>query len=200
MEIEAGYTICYNPGNGDVPCYSNDFEVYIFSGKYILDEAKVTSYFKPFYNITINTSPTTTLVRTTQTSSFHSQNYSQGVTFAFRSRGACGSIFRIKMYYYFCEETVSEGIKFKRTTSPAEGFKNVTGNCSENSVPSNNITSGNRYCFPNGTWSKLDNDNLECFCVGGYAPNKNDGSCSSKLYIYTHCDKFLYINKYLVHV
>ena len=165
-----------------MPCYSNDFEVYIFSGNYILDDVNVTSYFKPFYNITINTSPTAILIRTTQTSSFHSENYSQGVTLAFRSRGACGDIFRIKMYYYYCEETFNKGIKFKRTSSPAEGFKNVTGNCSVNSVPSNNVTSVNRYCYPNGTWARLENDNIQCFCVEGYAPNKKDGSCSSKLY------------------
>ena len=165
-----------------MPCYSNDFEVYIFSGNYILDDVNVTSYFKPLYNITINTSPTAILIRTTQTSSFHSENYLQGVTLAFRSRGACGDIFRIKMYYYYCEETFNKGIKFKRTSSPAEGFKNVTGNCSVNSVPSNNVTSVNRYCYPNGTWARLENDNIQCFCVEGYAPNKKDGSCSSKLY------------------
>ena len=38
-EIETGFTLCYDGGKGDVPCYSNDFEVYIFSGKYTLEEA-----------------------------------------------------------------------------------------------------------------------------------------------------------------
>ena len=183
MEIEAGFTLCYDGGKGDVPCYSKYFEVYIYPGKYILPEKNVTSYFKPIYNITINTSPTATLTRTIQTFSFKSQNYSQGVTLAFRSKGACGSIFRIKMYYYYCEETFNKGIKFERISSPAKGFKNITGNCSENSVPSNNATSVTRYCYPNGTWSELDNDNLECFCVEGYAPNRKDESCSSKLHL-----------------
>ena len=141
----------------------------------------LTSYFKPFYNITINTSSTPTLTRTTQTSSFHSENYSQGVTLAFRSRGACGDIFRIKMYYYYSEETFNRGIKFKRTSSPAERFKNVTGNCLENSLPSNNVTSVNRYCYPNGTWARLENGNIQCFCVEGYEPIK-DGSCASELH------------------
>ena len=181
MEVEAGYTICYNPVNADVPCYSYDFEVYLFTGNYILDEANVTSYFKPFYNITINTSPTTTLIRTTQTSSFPSQNYSQGVTLAFRSRGACGSIFRIKIYYYICEETFNRGIKFERTSSPTKGSKNVTGNCSVNSLPSNNVTSVNRYCYPNGTWARLGNDNIQCFCVEGYEPTTN-GPCASEFH------------------
>ena len=130
-------------------------------------------------NITINTSPTTTLIRTTQTFSFYSQNYSQCVTLAFRSRGACGKIFRIKMNYYYCEETFNRGIKFERTTSPAKGSKNVTGNCSENFVPSKNVTSVNRHCYPNGTWARLENDNMQCFCVEGYEPTTN-GPCASE--------------------
>ena len=187
MEVEAGYTLCNNSTKGDTPCYSNYFEVYIFAGKYILDETNVTSYFKSFCNITIITSPTTTLTRTTQTFSFNTQNYSQGVTLAFRSRGACGSIFRIKMYYYYCEETISKGLKFKETLSPAEKFKSVTGYCSENSVPSNNTTSVNRCCYPNGTWSELEDD-IKCVCAEGHAPI-TDGSCTSECHtcIYTLC-------------
>ena len=149
----------------------------------MLENEDVTSYFKPLYNITNNTSPTSTLTRTTQTFSFNKQNYSQGVTLAFRSRGACGSIFRIKVYYYYCEETINDAVKFERTLSPAEGFKNITGNCSENSVPSNNVKTVNRYCYSNGTWGKLEHGNLECFCVEGYEPNKTDGLCSSKLHL-----------------
>ena len=84
------------------------------------------------------------------------------------------------MYYYFCEKTFNRGIKFERTSSPAEGFKNVTGNCSENSVSSNNVTSVDRYCYPNGTWARLGNDNMQCFCVEGYEPTTN-GSCASEL-------------------
>lgn len=85
----------------------------------------------------------------------------------------------LKCIYYYCEETISEGIKFQRIPSPAKGFKNVTENCSENSVPSNNVTIANRYCYPNGTWGRLQNDNFKCFCVEGYGPNKTDGSCLS---------------------
>ena len=181
MEVEAGFTLCYNPNIGYVPCYSDYFEVYIYPGKYILHKENFTSYFKPFYNITINTFTTTTLIRTTQTFLFLSQYYSQGMTFAFRSRGACGKIFRIKMYYYYCEETFNKGIKFKRTSSPAKGSKYVTGNCSENSLPSNNITSVHRYCYPNGTWNRFKNANLQCFCVEGYEPI-TDGSCASEFH------------------
>ena len=88
------------------------------------------------------------------------------------------------MYYYYCEETITnEGVKFEKTPSPAKGFKNATGNCSENSVPSNNVKTMNRYCYSNGTWGELKHGNLKCFCVEGYGPNKTDGSCSSKLHL-----------------
>ena len=184
VQIEAGHKLCYDAGtNTYEECYLDYFEVYIYSGKYELDIKNVPSYFKPLYSITNNTSPTATLTRTTQTFSFHKQNYSQGVTLAFRSRGACGSIFKIKMYYYYCEETINNGVKFERTLSSAERFKNITGNCSENSVPSNNVTSLNRYCYQNGTWGEPEHGNLECFCVEGYEPNETDGSCSSKLHL-----------------
>ena len=185
VEVEAGYKLCLNSSNYTVPCYSNNFKVHAYLEGYMANHGNITLSFKSLYNITINTLPTATLTRTIQTFSFSSQNYSQGVTLAFRSRGACGSIFRIKMYYYYCEETVSEGVKFERIPSPAKGFKNVTGNCSENSAPSNNVTSANRYCYPNGTWGKLQNNNFKCFCVEGYGPNKTDGSCLSKLIVYT---------------
>ena len=185
--IEAGHKLCEDPGKKDihVRCYSDDFEVYIYPGKYMYrtNIENITSYFKPFYNITSNTSPIEMLTRAFYTFSFNTQNYSKGVTLAVRSRGACGEIFRMNMYYYYCEETSNEGVKFERTSSPAEGFKNVTGNCSENSIPSNHITSVKRSCYPNGTWSKLENDTLECFCVEGYTTNKTDGSCSGKLHL-----------------
>ena len=182
VEVEAGYKLCLINGSiaVDVPCYSNYFEVHAYLEGYMTSHGNITSSFKPLYNITSNTLPTTNLTRTIQTFSFNSQNYSQGLTLAFRSRGACGSIFRIKMYYYYCEETINDGVKFGRIPSPAEGFKNITGNCSENAVPSNNVTSVNGYCYRNGTWGKLEHGNLKCFCVEGYGPNKTDGSCSSK--------------------
>jgi hypothetical protein len=83
------------------------------------------------------------------------------VIFAVRSRGACGKIFRIKIYYmHVCKESIIKNIKFERTLSPAKGFKNVTGNCSENSIPSQNATSFKGYCYPNGSWRIPLDDNM----------------------------------------
>ena len=182
VEIEVEYEPCYD-GTNDVKCYSHYFEVYIYPGKYVLNDGNITSSFKPLRNITIKDSPTTTLTGIIQTFSFNTKNYSQGATLAFRSKGACGKVFRMKMYYYYCEETFNKGIKFKRTSSPGEGCKNVTGSCSENSVSLNNAKNLDKYCCPNGTWSEPKNYNLECFCLKGYALHNTDGPCSSKLYI-----------------
>ena len=195
VDVEAELIQCDNPLNtGKLPCYMNYFEVRIHLGEdkvFIatsippnipLVEKQLYSIFSPLYNISNSTSPHETLTRSTQTFSFP-QNNSQGVTFAIRSKGACGTIFRMKMYYYYCEEKFFKGTKFERTASPAKGFRNVTGECSEHAIPPINGTARfNRYCYENGNWSKLEDENLKCFCVEGHTPNKIDESCSSKLY------------------
>ncbi|CAB4032197.1 ephrin type-A receptor 2-like [Paramuricea clavata] len=83
------------------------------------------------------------------------------------------------MYYYVCKGKIIKNIKFERTLSPAKGVKNVTANCSENSIPSQNAASFKGYCYPNGSWRISLDDNIECLCVEGYTLNKRDGSCSS---------------------
>ncbi len=199
VDVEAELTSCLYPVSGgtyiNTPCYANYFEVYIYRGT---DDDKVyrpkpvprstdldilLKVYSPLYNITNNTktSPHATLTgRSIQTFSFP-QNNSQGVAFAIRSTGACGSIYRMKMHYYYCEETFINGIKFEETASPAKGFKNVTGNCSEYAISLiNGTASFHRYCYENGNWSVLEDENLKCFCIEGHSPNKIDESCSSK--------------------
>ena len=187
VDVEAELTQCFHPGdNSKVPCHMNYFEVRIRYGKdgFIVDNQsnetlknQLYNAFSPLYNIT-NTSPHVIPTRNIQTFSFP-QNNSPGVTFAVRSRGACGKIFRMKMYYYYCKETYVNGVKFGRTASPAKGFKNVTGNCSEYAISLNGTAGFNRYCYENGRWSNAK-DNWKCFCVEGYT--LNNGSCSSKLH------------------
>ena len=193
VDVDAEFTLCDNPGrppsDSTVPCYSNYFEVYIYHGTgnkasypqaFSLNDKMLYS---PLYNITKNTLFNTI---SNQTFSFLKNN-SQDVMFAIRSKGACGTIFRMKMYYYYCEETFINGIKFEETASPAKGLKNVTGNCSDYAIPLiNGTASSNRYCYENGTWNELGDENLKCFCIEGYTPN--NGSCSSMFtYLYKNC-------------
>jgi hypothetical protein len=187
VDIEAELnTQCFNEGlRSYFPCYSNKFEVYAYHGKDQISGEKILDIFsQSLFNITNNTNlAKANLTRSTQTTFFFPQNNS-GVTFAVRSRGACGKIFRLKMYYHVCKEKIIKSMKFERTLSPAKGFKNVTANCSENSIPSQNATSFKGYCYPNGSWRIPLDDNMECLCVEGYTLNKRDGSCSSKLHVY----------------
>ena len=191
VDVEAELTRCIKIGERDLqPCFSNYFEFYIHRGKNELNFrtvtiSKLTEIFHPLYNITNDTSSEATLTRRNQTFSFP-QNNATGVTFAVRSRGACGSIFRIKMYYYYCKEIFINGLKFETTASPADGYKTVIAkNCSKNSIPSINakrnrtITTFYGYCSVNGTWSVPEYGNQTCLCVEGYM--LKDGSCRGNI-------------------
>ena len=193
VEVEAGFTLCYDGGKGDVPCYSDYFEVYIYAGKYTLRYEEVPLLLKPLFNITINPSPTTTLTRIIQSSSFNTQNHSQGVTLAFHSRGACGKVFRIKLFYYYCGKILLKRIRFDKTPSPAKGFKNVTGTCLENSVPSNSAIRLIRYCYPNGTWSKLEDNELKCLYVEGHATITDGSRTSIDAFLFTNFIDIVYV-------
>ncbi|XP_028394325.1 ephrin type-A receptor 2-like isoform X3 [Dendronephthya gigantea] len=193
VDVEAELTLCDDPGapkgsSSRLKCFSNYFEVYIYRGN--IEETSpdlnyLTERFQPLYNITNDTSPNSIFTRRIKTFSFP-QNHSQGVTFAIRSRGACGSIFKMKMYYYYCKEIFINGLQFVNTTSPAKGFKTVqttAKTCSNNSVKSINAA-GNKtmtlyigYCFTNGTWSIPQYADLRCLCREGYT--LTDGLCAS---------------------
>ncbi|XP_028394324.1 ephrin type-B receptor 1-B-like isoform X2 [Dendronephthya gigantea] len=192
VDVEAELTLCDDPGapkgsSSRLKCFSNYFEVYIYRGN--IEETSpdlnyLTERFQPLYNITNDTSPNSIFTRRIKTFSFP-QNHSQGVTFAIRSRGACGSIFKMKMYYYYCKEIFINGLQFVNTTSPAKGFKTVqttAKTCSNNSVKSINAA-GNKtmtlyigYCFTNGTWSIPQYADLRCLCREGYT--LTDGLCA----------------------
>ena len=186
VDVEVSeFQLCFDPPNNmHVQCYSNYFQVYVHHGqnepnipsgkavkKYLLNN------FSPVYNITNNTSPVKATKKTeNHTFTFH-QNKSKGITFAIRSRGACGRIYRMKMYYYYCEETCKNRVTFVETISPANGSKEVPGNCSVNSMLPNNETNSNGSCSSNGTWSIPDTVN--CSCIQGYSSDRGEcGGCS----------------------
>lgn len=55
------------------------------------------------------------------------------ITFGIKSGGGCGSVIRMKIYYYVCKEMFINGLMLTKTMSPQNGSKVVFGNCSENS-------------------------------------------------------------------
>ncbi|CAB4014881.1 ephrin type-A receptor 5 isoform X5, partial [Paramuricea clavata] len=177
VDVEAGFILCDDPGTRKkVQCFSNYFEVYINRGKDkpVVSEDNLLKLFSPVHNITNNTSLSTTLSKQTQTFSFN-PNDTKGVTFAVRSKGACGKILNMTMYYYYCEETYIHSVRLKRTASPMSGSKLVTANCSQNSLASNNMTRLEGYCYSNGSWSM--NNDFECSCIEGHESSTNTG-CS----------------------
>ena len=192
-DAEAGFKMCYDPGNRTaVPCHANYFEVVAYRGP---DEQRIyspktpdfkqlrTIYSLSVYNITNNTEGGQEPTRTNQTFSFP-RNNSQGVVLALRSRGACGSIYRMKMYYYYCEEHFINGVKFEKTASPAKGSnKMVTGHCTRNTIPPNNGSSLNANCTYNGTWNV--DDNVTCTCDRNYELDRGIGICLRKLSVFS---------------
>lgn len=187
VDVTAEFTLCDNPATGKFrPCSSNYFEVYINRGKDRPDIKKETaetvlrSQFYSIYNITANNSLLSqTPQKQKQTFNFD-QSKTEGVTFVVRSRGACGKILNMTMYYYYCEETLVDSVRLKRTPSPKIGPKVVTGNCSEHSQPSNNWTRLEGYCYRDGSWSM--NGDFKCLCIKGHEPDKKRG-CSRKYHV-----------------
>ena len=189
VDVEAELKLCYDPGNGtDLPCHANYFEVYIYRGSGDTsmyspkreDSNQLLTIYAPLYNITNNTVVSREPIRSNQTFSFP-RNNAQGFVLAIRSRGACGSIYRMKMYYYYCEEAFINGIKFERTASPATGYdRMVKGICTGNTAPPNNGTTLNGNCTYNGTWNV--DGNVNCTCAKNYTLDRGIGICLRKLY------------------
>ena len=181
VDVQAEFRSCYNPGlNKLVPCSSNYFEVYIQPGKpkSIPKSAKLDDFLGAFslvHNITNNTYPSQTRFKQTF---FFNPNDAEGVTFAVRSRGACGSIFNMTMYYYYCEERFVNSVKLIKTPAPVNGSKLITANCSKNSMASSNLTRIEGLCYSNGSWNT--NNDYKCLCIEGHEPNDKRG-CSRKL-------------------
>ena len=180
VDVEAEFRLCYHPDKPSlVPCASNYYEVYIHRGKTNLNVNTATlddlfGVFSLVHNITNSTIPSG--IRFKQTFSFKPNN-SNAVTFAVRSRGACGYILNMAMYYYYCEETYVNSVNLMKSPSPPSGFKLVAANCSKNSLASSNVTRIEGRCYSNGSWSM--NNSFKCSCVEGYEPNQKRG-CSRK--------------------
>jgi hypothetical protein len=101
------------------------------------------------------------------------------ISLAVRGIGVCARVYSIKLYYYYCEENIKEGIKFPKTMSPIEGWKNVEANCSINSSPANQRKNQSGLCGYDGTWKIKKN--MGCVCNKGYYEPNSSNICTRKL-------------------
>lgn len=180
FDVTTEFTLCFNPDTENfVPCSSNYFEIYIHRGKDRPEinaetaETDLLSQFSSFYNITANNSSLSKTPRKQTQIITSDLKKADGVTFAVRSRGACGKILNMTIYYYYCEETFVNGARLKKTSSPKIGSKRVLANCPKNSQPSSNFTRLEGYCYRDGSWSM--NEDSKCLCFGEHEPNKEHG-------------------------
>ena len=90
----------------------------------------------------------------------------QYITFGISAKVVDATVYGIKVFYYYCEETFIKNIYFPKTSSSAKQPKAVNGSCSENSKSLNNGTEFEALCLQNGTWTRRNGS--ECLCVGGF--------------------------------
>ena len=180
FDVTAEFTLCINPDTGNsVPCSSNYFEVYIHRGKDRPEmnvetvKTDLRSQFSSLYNITTNNSLLSKIPREQKQIITLKLNKADGVTFAVRSRGACGKISNMTIYYYYCKEMFVNGARLKKTPSPRNRSKRVLASCPKNSQPSSNLTRLEGYCYRDGSWSV--NGDFKCLCFGKYELNKEHG-------------------------
>lgn len=136
-------------------------------------ETNLRSHFSSFYNITANNSLLSKTPRKQKQIIILDLNKANGVTFAVRSRGACGRISNMTIYYYYCKEIFVNGARLKKTPSPRNGSKRVLASCPKNSQPWSNLTRFEGYCYRDGSWSM--NGDFKCLCLGKYELNKENG-------------------------
>ena len=191
IDVEAQLTHCFDPRSDSlISCYDNSFQIYLENGEDIYHRSPTLNELSHLHNISNGTSPGALLSRSKQTFSFRS-NFSQAA-FVIRSRGACGKIYRMKLYYYACEEMFVNLVRFQQTRSPDSGFTTVTGNCLKNSLLVGHFGSLIAHCHSNGSWTM---DKMpKCVCSEGNFPYSTYGcqgefkSCPEiKRQINQHC-------------
>ncbi len=93
-----------------------------------------------------------------------------------RSTGGCGTVVRVKLYYFVCRALIfrfqkgtiyRNHIILKKTPVPQNGTKVVFGSCSANAVLVSGMGDFKALCHSNGTWSIVKGD-MVCWCDKGY--------------------------------
>jgi hypothetical protein len=117
--------------------------------------------FKPRHNVTF------TEFNKIEMQSFTFVSNGSKIRFGVRARGITGELHNMTLYYYYCDESVRNGVRLPRTIAPANGTKRLTLNCTSNAVSKDNKSSVERSCRYNGTWVFPGND-TGCLCRPGY--------------------------------
>ena len=97
------------------------------------------------------------------------------ITLGIKSRGSCGTVIRMKVYYIVCKETFINNVMFRKTLAPQNGTKVVFGNCSANSKVDLSVGNLTAFCHSNGSWST--EGEIVCRCKEGYESTDKRG-CS----------------------
>ena len=97
------------------------------------------------------------------------------ITLGIKSRGSCGTVIRMKVYYIVCQETFINSVMFRKTLAPQNGTKVVFGNCSANSRVDLSVGNLTAFCHSNGSWSTKEE--IVCRCKEGYESTDKRG-CS----------------------
>ena len=84
----------------------------------------------------------------------------------------CGTLKRIRFYYYQCPSSTKALVNFKATPAPSKNssFISLKGNCTDNAVQNINSSSLSMRCYYNGSYEVFGS----CLCKAGFS-NLNNG-------------------------
>ena len=188
IEIESQIEECEVKGG---KCFKDGFELLTYNGKgepevpydpkdsqNVVAKERARVFFNNNFTSLGNITGNATIKERVNTTFTLNIKEFRTITFGIKSYGGCGSVIRMKVYYYVCEEMFIKSVMFKTTMSPQSGSKVVFGNCSENTASVSKAGGLKAYCHSNGSWSP--EEGAVCRCDKGYEPTSNKG-CSGML-------------------
>ena len=169
LDITAKRTSCFNIKTTcslQIFTYNETKELRIPGGVGKDQKRKLRIYllsnFKHLHNITFN------INNKTENDSFPFLYNGSKIRFAARARGISGEFYNMELYYYYCDENVTNGVRLPQTCAPpANESKRVALNCTSNAVTKYNESSFEGLCLSDGTWNIIGND-TGCLCRSGY--------------------------------
>ena len=83
----------------------------------------------------------------------------------------CGTLKRIRFFYYQCPSNTSALVNFKATLAPSKNSSSISlkGNCADNAVQNKNSSSLSMKCYYNGSYEVFGS----CLCKAGFSNHDN---------------------------